>query len=148
MPHPLHHLTGAWTGVARTWLDPEGDPEQATWPATIESLLGDRYVRIRYQGTCMGKPHEGEMTLGADDVEHTMYWCDSFHTGAAPMFSTGPVGPEIRVTGSYRAGPERWGWRTEYRVDGDRLVILATNIKPSGEEDRAIEVHLTRATAD
>ncbi|HEY8379761.1 MAG TPA: DUF1579 family protein [Nannocystis sp.] len=145
MPHPLHHLAGTWTGPARTWLDDTGVPDEGTWTVEIEPLLGGRYLRLRYHGTCQGKPHHGEMTLGSDPVEHTMYWIDTFHTGDAPLWSTGPAGPDIVVQGSYRAGPERWGWRTAFRLEGDQLVIDATNIAPSGREDHAIEVRLTRA---
>lgn len=144
MPHPLTELTGSWTGPARTWLDPTGEPEVSTWRVEIEALLDDRYVRLRYDGVCMGKPHRGEMTLGADDVEHTMYWIDTFHTGASALWSTGAAGPTISVLGSYRAGPERWGWRTAFRRDGDLLVIEANNISPTGPEEHAIEVRLTR----
>ncbi|MDC0674349.1 DUF1579 family protein [Nannocystis radixulma] len=145
MPHPLTELTGSWTGPARTWLGP--DPEVSTWRVEIESLLDGRYARLRYDGVCAGKPHHGEMTLGVDDHEHTLYWIDTFHTGASALWSTGPAGPAISVLGSYRAGPERWGWRTAFRRDGDLLVLEATNIHPNGDEDRAIEVRLTRATA-
>lgn len=142
MPHPLHELKGAWTGPALTWLDPDGEPDRSTWRCEIEPLLGGRFVRLRYHGTCNGKPHTGEMTLGADDVEHTMYWIDTFHTGDAPLWSTGPAGPAISVHGTYRAGPERWGWRTAFRLEDGQLVVDATNIWPSGREDRAIEVRL------
>jgi hypothetical protein len=144
MPHPLHHLAGTWAGPARTWLDASGAPDESTWRVEIETLLDDRFVRLRYHGTCQGKPHTGEMTLGADDVEHTMYWIDTFHTGNAPLWSTGPAGPDLVVQGSYRAGPERWGWRTVYRLEDDQFVVDATNIWPSGREEHAIEVRLTR----
>lgn len=145
--HPLTELTGTWTGPARTWLDPEREPEVSDWYVEIESLLDGRYARLRYDGVCAGKPHRGEMTLGLDEHEHTMYWIDSFHTGASALWSTGPAGPEIVVQGSYRAGPERWGWRTSFRRDGDLLILEATNIAPTGDEYPAVEVRLARAEA-
>lgn len=148
MAHPLTELTGSWTGPARTWLDPAGgEPDVGDWRVQIESLLDGRYARLRYDGVCTGRLHHGEMTLGVDDHEHTLYWIDTFHTGASPLWSTGPAGPAIAVLGSYRAGDQRWGWRTAFRRDGDELVIEATNIEPSGEETRAIEVRLTRVAA-
>lgn len=66
---------------------------------------------------------------------------------ASPLWSTGPAGPAVSVLGSYRAGEQRWGWRTALRREGDALVIEATNIEPGGEETRAIEVRLARLTA-
>lgn len=144
MPHPFHDLAGAWAGPARTWLGPDREPDRGEWRVEIAPLLGGRYVRLSYDGTCEGKPHRGEMTLGLDDQEHTMYWIDSFHTGRSPMLSTGAAGPEIVVLGSYAAGPERWGWRTSFRRDGELLIVSADNIMPSGAEMPAIEVRLTR----
>lgn len=144
--HPLTHLTGSWTGPSRTWFGPPPiAPDESTWTVEIESLLEGRYVRLRYRGTCTGKPHEGEMTLGVDDKEHTMYWIDTFHTGASPLWSTGPAGPEISVLGSYSAGEQRWGWRTRFTEEGEQLVIAAYNIIPDGGEMPAIEVRLARA---
>ena len=145
MSHPLTHLTGPWTGPSRTWLDPSGEPETSTWHVDVESLLDGRYVRLRYRGECCGKPHTGEMTLGVDAHEHTMYWIDSFHTGASAMWSTGPAGDAISVLGSYRAGEQRWGWRTAFAVEGEQLVLTAFNIWPDGREQPAIEVRLARA---
>lgn len=145
MAHPLAHLSGSWAGSARTWLDPEGEPDLSSWRATVEVLLDSRYVRLRYQGECCGKPHSGEMTLGFDEHEHTMYWIDSFHTGASPMWSVGPAGSVISVLGSYRAGDQRWGWRTLFREADGQLVLEATNITPDGQEAPAIEVRLSRS---
>jgi hypothetical protein len=144
MAHPLVHLAGAWSGPARTWLDPSADPELASWRAAIEPLLDGTYLRIRYDGECCGKPHTGEMTLGLDDLEHTMYWIDSFHTGRSAHWAVGPAGSSILVLGSYRAGEERWGWRTSFQEVEGQLVIAATNISPDGKEYPAIEVRLSR----
>jgi hypothetical protein len=145
MAHSLAHLVGAWAGPVRTWLDPKADPEVSSWRGAVEALLDERYVRLRYQGECCGKPHTGEMTLGSDEHEHTMYWIDSFHTGASALWSVGPAGSVISVLGSYGAGDQRWGWRTVFREVDGQLVIEATNIKPDGQESPAIEVRLSRA---
>jgi hypothetical protein len=145
MAHPLVHLAGAWSGPARTWLDPSAEPEVSSWRGVIEPLLDGFYVRLRYDGECCGKPHTGEMTLGLNKSEHTMYWIDSFHTGATAMWSVGPAGPAISVLGSYLGGDQRWGWRTSFREAEGQLVIEATNIAPDGKEYPAVEVRLSRA---
>ena len=80
-----------------------------------------------------------------DAAQYELCWVDSFHTGSAMMLSLGDLRADglISVTGSYQAGDERWGWRTEIEVD-DALVVRAFNISPAGEESRAIEARWTR----
>jgi len=54
------------------------------------------------------------------------------------------AGPsEPILTGSYAAGPERWGWRTELHL-GDDLLVRSINISPAGEESPGIEARWTR----
>ena len=151
-PRPEHvaltSLIGSWSGSTKTWFDPTTAPEESPTQATIESLLGGRSIRIDYQGTAMGKPHAGQMIVGyhKDAREHEVSSIDSFHTGSAMMMSVGTprADGEIRVLGSYAAGPERWGWRTVIHLQGDELVIEATNISPTGQEDDALETRLRR----
>lgn len=150
---PYHELllglTGRWSGPTRTWFDPAAPAFESTTAATIEALLGGRWVRIGYEGAVPGKPHAGQMILGFhnDAGEFEMAWLDSFHTGTSMMLCTGKPGTDgtLSVLGSYAAGPERWGWRTVIRKTGpDQIVIEAFNISPAGEEDRAIETVLNR----
>ena len=50
--------------------------------------------------------------------------------------------------GSYCAGGERWGWRTEVsQPDPEHLDIRMFNITPAGEEALAVEVNYTRLPA-
>jgi hypothetical protein len=140
---------GQWTGTTRTWFDADGEPEETATTANITSILGGRWICIDYQGVAMGKPHAGHMIVGfhRDASEHEVAWVDSFHTGTAMMMSVGKprADTEVRVLGSYAAGPERWGWRTTMHVQGDELVIEATNITPAGDETPAVETRLRRS---
>jgi hypothetical protein len=129
-------------------MDPNEPPERTTTHARVEALLGGRFVRVDYQGTIMGAPHAGQMLFGFHREEglHTLAWIDSFHTGTTIMMSTGaPVGVGVDVLGSYAAGPDRWGWRTWARREGDTLVLEAFNIAPSGESFPAVRSVLRRA---
>jgi hypothetical protein len=145
----LHELVGRWAGETQLYLDPSAPPETSRTEATVESLLGGRWVRIDYQGTAMGKPHAGVLMLGYHRDAHSFEaaWIDSFHTGTAIMLSVGEPGDgSISVLGSYAAGAERWGWRTTLRRDGaDGLVIEALNITPAGEAHPAVTTRLRRA---
>ena len=87
------------------------------------------------------------MLLGfhRDAEQYEMTWVDSFHTGSAIIWSTGAPREDgvIAVTGSYLAGGERWGWRTEFHTRNG-LIMRAYNISPAGEEAPAIETEWTR----
>jgi hypothetical protein len=49
----------------------------------------------------------------------------------------------IAVLGSYRAGNQRWGWRTVFHEADGQLLLEATNIAPDGQEFPAIDVRLS-----
>ncbi len=145
----LQALVGEWTGTTRTWLDPSAPPAEAEIRARAERLLGGRFVRIDYASTVMGGPHAGQMILGVSAAEAlvTVVWLDSFHTSPAIMTSVGAIpgdGP-IVVLGSYAAGPERWGWRTQISRPGpDELRFEMSNISPAGEVFPGVELRLAR----
>lgn len=152
-PTPQHQLlasfAGRWTGETQLYLDPTAPPEVSRTDATIEPVLGGRWVRIDHCGTAMSRPHAGVLTLGfhKDAQEFEASLIDSFHTGTAMMLSVGALRADgvVDVLGSYAAGAERWGWRTMLRLEGDELVIEARNISPAGEEYPAITTRLRRA---
>lgn len=149
-PHEaLRNMVGRWSGQTQTWLDPSAAPDESKTEATIESLLGGRWIRVDYQSTVQGKPHAGQMLIGfhTDAMQFEIAWVDSFHTGTSVMLSTGALPPDgtVSVLGSYPAGDERWGWRTVLRLPlHGELVIEEYNISPAGQEDRAVEMRLTR----
>lgn len=146
--HPkLQALAGRYLGLTKTWLDPTQPPEESTAELRIESIFGGRWLRLEQHGTCMNQPHAGEMLLGfhRDADQFELAWVDSFHTGSAIMFSTGPRREDglIAVTGCYLAMQERWGWRTEFD-NRNGLTTRAFNIMPSGDESPAIDTTWTR----
>jgi hypothetical protein len=149
----LQRCVGSWRGTTRLWLDPDAAPEETLTELRAQLILGGRWLRLEYVGTAFGKPHAGEMLLGfhADAGEYELAWVDSSHTGSAIMLSTGRLSslPVVDVVGSYRAGTERWGWRTKLHCPSPgELALDAFNISPQGKEDRAIETRLTRSAGE
>lgn len=147
--HPmLQTLAGRWHGTTRTWLDPAEPPAVATIEAEAEVILGGRFVRLTYASTVMGGPHAGQLLLGysASESQLTVVWIDSFHTSPAIMTSVGPTPREgkLMVLGSYAAGPERWGWKTEisHPAAGEILIVM-TNVAPDGGEYPGVELRLS-----
>ena len=144
----LAPFAGAWEGAITTWFDPSTPPEESRTRASIELVLGGRFLRVQYTGTVTGKAHAGEMLLAyeKDEKRYSLAWIDSFHTGTALMVSIGDATPDgaISVLGSYAAGEERWGWRTVLRAEPDDLVLEAFNVAPDGKEYPAVRTRFRR----
>lgn len=143
----LKRLVGSWKGPITTWFDPATPAHEAMMRARVDTLLGGRFVRIEYQSTMKGDPLAGEMILAFDPAKklYTAFWMDSFHTGTAPMLSTGAPRPDgaISVLGGYDFGDQHWGWRTVIKQDDDaRILLEAVNIAPDGQEYPALEARL------
>jgi hypothetical protein len=146
----LARFVGLWQGSTQLWMDPSALPEESTTLLHAEALLGGRWLRIVTRGTSFGKPHAGEMLLGYhnDAHQYELAWIDSSHTGSAILFSSGEPADEgvVDVVGSYRAGAERWGWRTRLSAPSSaELVLEAFNIAPDGVQQRALLSRFTRA---
>lgn len=147
----LQAMAGHYAGRTSTWLDPSKPPDVADEELHASAILGGRWVRLELLGSVDGKPHAGEMLLGynGDAKEFELCWADSFHTAGALMMFKGAPREDgvVAVTGSYAAGPERWGWRNELSLTGDKdLTMRAFNISPAGEESIAVETHWKRVT--
>lgn len=145
----LAKFVGYFRGETKTWMDPSQPPQVTSGELHVQPLFGGRWLRLEHVGTVIGKPHAGEMLLGynIDEAQHELCWVDSFHTGSAMMFCSGKARDDgaISVLGSYAAGPERWGWRTELRLaSADSFIMTATNISPAGELWPALETLWTR----
>ncbi len=144
----LADIAGRWSGDTELYLDPSAPPELSRHEATIEVLLGGRWIRIDYRGTAMAQPHAGVLLLGFHREANAFeaVWIDSFHTGTSIIMSVGEPRADdtVSVLGSYAAGDERWGWRTTLRRTPSELVIESFNIKPDGQSDPAIVTRLRR----
>ena len=76
------------------WMDPAAEPMTSKGSATIEPLLGGRYIRERFKGDMMGQAFEGESTTGFDNVKRQFVttWLDSMSTGIMTM--KGSISPD------------------------------------------------------
>lgn len=145
--YQLSRLVGAWTGITKTWFEPDKIADESPVNGTMRLILDGRFILHEYKSAFGGKPTEGIVIygyhLGLGKFQSA--WLDSFHNGTAIMFSEGKKNSnDFKMLGSYAyVTPEleqHWGWRTEIDIISDQEIkITAFNISPEGEESKATE---------
>ena len=86
-PGPMHEMmakaVGDWNVKTKFWMDPAGEPMETEGKATMEMILGGRYLKATHTGTMMGMPFEGINLQGYDNAtgEFTAIWIDNMGTG-------------------------------------------------------------------
>ncbi len=146
----LQSLAGDWTGISKTWFEPNKMADESPISATFQLELEGRFAVFEYHGTLCGDPLHGKLTIGYNDPRNRVEtaWIDGFHMGNGILFSVGDVMPDgFSVLGSYPTGegsPD-WGWRTQLVAqDSDHLTLRSFNIPPDGQEVLGIETVITR----
>ena len=79
----LASRAGSWSVEGKMWMAPGAEPMPMNATATIEVLLGGRYIIEEFKSDFMGTPFEGRLMQGYDNLaqQYWSLWTDSMSTG-------------------------------------------------------------------
>jgi hypothetical protein len=150
----LAQAAGEWEVHATKWMDPAGQPQQATERSTFAVMLDGRWVSQDYRGEMMGKPYVGHGMYGYDTMtkQYQLVWFDSVSTAMMPMSGTSSDGGKT-ITYTYEMAhcPMTNGPMTMRHVvvneSADRMVQTMYQMPKGAAEHKVMELVYTRKGA-
>ena len=93
----LEHYIGNWKCDVKCWMDPKGQPEQSQGTSKITWIMGGRYLQEDFQGQMMGRPFNGRVVMGHNNIKQTYQsvWFDDMNTA---LFTSEGKGDAKQIT--------------------------------------------------
>ena len=93
----LDHYVGNWKCDLKCWMDPKGPAAQSQGTSKVSWIMGGRYLQEEFQGEAMGRPFNGRVILGYNNLKQTYQsvWIDDMNSA---MFVTEGKGDSKSIT--------------------------------------------------
>ena len=142
-------LGGDWTVEVKSFMGP-GEPQKSTGTAKGTAILDGRFVMQEDHSTMMGKPFEGHMLIGYDNVskKYQTTWVDNMGTGISTGEGTFDASGKVLTITSSHNDAMTGKVKTERQVntfESDKkhtVEIFMTG--PDGKEVKGVEISFTR----
>ena len=136
---------GNYEVKGRYWVSPDQPPMETTARATVEMILGGRYLLQHYESSFQGAPYNGVMLMGHDNLndEYWSLWIDSTSTGYSLSRGRDTADGAIELAGELRDPTTPGGrpYRTLIRRQDDGSFTLSMfDTRRDGSEFQVMEL--------
>ena len=151
-----HHETfkpmvGTWNAVVKLWMDPAGEPQEATGQMVNSMVLGGRFIEHDYKGQSFGMEFLGKGFFGFDNTagQYEGLWIDT--TSTQMQAETGNYDPATKTFNmigevTCPSSGETIKKRSVIRIIDDNAHTMEMFfVGPDGSEFKSMEISYTRA---
>jgi hypothetical protein len=94
----LKFFVGSWDVSSTMWSFPGTPPTTSQNSGQVTSIMGGRFIMMKFSGTIMGQPFEGIQIVGYDNMQkkYVTFWIDSSSTAF------------FLLSGTYDAAKNTW----------------------------------------
>jgi hypothetical protein len=153
-PGPAHKaldaLVGNWKAEVKCWMDPAGSPEVSHGTSTANWTLNRRFLEEEFHGEMMGKPFNGRLLLGFDNIKQTFnsVWMSDNQTSMFTSEGKGDSGNKVITLEGKSSCPgtgrKDIPMKTVWRLIGPDKHVLEMFDGSKGANAKTMEITYTR----
>lgn len=155
-PGPEHKIletaAGEWSLSGKNWHGPKSKTSEWKGTASMQMVLGGRFLHQQVKGEMMGMQYEGAGTTGYNNIEkrYESTWMDNMSTsGMRSMGQWDPKTKTITEKGEHSCpftANKVCTTRSEWKmVNKDKMMFLLYGPDQSGKEYKMMELTYARA---
>jgi hypothetical protein len=145
----LQKMVGKWDVAVKSWMAPGQPPMESKGTAEAKTILGDRFVEMKFNGTMMDKPFEGIGTTGYDNTKKKFVgtWIDSMSTGIMRTEGTADAAGKV-ITNQATSSDPMTGKEARLKIvekwESDNKHTSEFFEKRGGKEMKTMEIVYTK----
>lgn len=150
----LAPLEGNWTVEVQIWPGPDAEPITSRGTANARFILDGRFIRENFKGEFMGKPYQGFLFIGYDNMTgvYNHVWMDSSNTTMS--ISTGTASDDWKtftftgVSPCPMTGDKEVPFKQVLNIQDDGKRVMKIYQTRDGEEVKVMKITYTPAPAE